>query len=76
MADLGAIQIFLKLLRDDNNELQCLAAETIAHVAQFKRARRIVRINGGITSLVSIRHTGRDFSYSTILSVWFIRQQD
>lgn len=35
-------------------ELQALASETIAHVAKFRRARRTVRMHGGIRKLVSL----------------------
>ncbi|XP_027861641.1 armadillo repeat-containing protein 4 isoform X1 [Xiphophorus couchianus] len=35
-------------------ELQALASETIAHVAKFRRARRTVRIHGGIRKLVKM----------------------
>uniref|UniRef100_A0A3B3XGC6 Armadillo repeat containing 4 n=1 Tax=Poecilia mexicana TaxID=48701 RepID=A0A3B3XGC6_9TELE len=35
-------------------ELQALASETIAHVAKFRRARRIVRVHGGISKLVKL----------------------
>ena len=43
----------VKLLLGYNEELKCLAAETIAHVAKFRRARRTVRQYGGIRKLVS-----------------------
>ncbi len=43
----------VKLLLGGNEELKCLAAETIAHVAKFRRARRTVRQYGGIRKLVS-----------------------
>ena len=58
----------VKLLDEPDKDLKCLAAETIgridlkfnfgkfsflAHVAKFKRARRVVRQNGGIKRLVS-----------------------
>lgn len=43
----------VKLLLGFNEELKCLAAETIAHVAKFRRARRTVRQYGGIRKLVS-----------------------
>ena len=42
----------VKILDQDEKELKCLAAETIANVAMFRRARRIVRQNGGIRKLV------------------------
>ena len=45
----------VKLLLGGNEELKCLAAETIAHVAKFRRARRTVRQYGGIRKLVSLK---------------------
>ena len=47
------LQTMVKLLLGFNEELKCLAAETIAHVAKFRRARRTVRQYGGIRQLVS-----------------------
>ena len=44
--------MMVKILDHDEKELKCLAAETIANVAMFRRARRIVRQNGGIRKLV------------------------
>jgi len=52
IADLGGLQIMVRILRDPNKELKCLAAETIAHVAKFRRSRRSVRQHGGIKNLV------------------------
>ena len=48
------LPMVVQILSSDNRELKCLAAETIANVAKFRRARRIVRLNGGIKKLVSI----------------------
>ena len=42
----------VKILRDPDKDLKCLAAETIANVAKFRRARRTVRQHGGIKKLV------------------------
>lgn len=42
----------VKILRDPDKDLKCLAAETIANVAKFRRARRTVRQHGGIKRLV------------------------
>ena len=53
IADLGGLQTMVKILQDPNKELKCLAAETIANVAKFRRARRTVRQHGGIKKLVS-----------------------
>ena len=44
---LGASQV-------TNQQLRCLAAETIANVARFRRARRTVRQHGGIEKLVAL----------------------
>ena len=44
--------MMVKILDHDEKELKCLAAETNANVAMFRRARRIVRQNGGIRKLV------------------------
>ena len=50
--------MLVQILQSPNRELKCLAAETIANVAKFKRARRIVRHHGGIRKLVrSTVHT-------------------
>lgn len=43
----------VNILDSPHKSLKCLAAETIANVAKFKRARRAVRQHGGITKLVS-----------------------
>lgn len=45
------LQSIVKLL-DSVNELKALAAETIANVAKFRQARRIIRKHGGIVKLV------------------------
>lgn len=52
IADLGGLQTMVKILREHDKELKCLAAETIANVAKFRRARRTVRQHGGIKKLV------------------------
>ena len=44
----------VKILQSTDKQLKCLAAETIAHVAKFRRARRTVRKYGGITKLVRV----------------------
>ena len=57
IADLGGLQTMVKILKDPNKELKCLAAETIANVAKFRRARRTVRQFGGIRKLVYLLDT-------------------
>lgn len=46
------LQSIVKLL-DSVSELKALAAETIANVAKFTEARRIIRKHGGILKLAS-----------------------
>lgn len=53
IADLGGLQTMVSILDSPDKELKCLAAETIANVARFRRARRTVRQHGGIRRLVS-----------------------
>jgi armadillo repeat-containing protein 4 len=52
IADLGGLQTMVRILGEPDKELRCLAAETIANVAKFKRARKVVRQNNGIKRLV------------------------
>ena len=54
-------KIFRKILKTlkgasqvTNQQLRCLAAETIANVARFRRASRTVRQHGGIEKLVAL----------------------
>lgn len=54
----------VKILDSPDKDLKCLAAETIANVARFKRARRTVRQHGGIKKLVS-----RHYKCSTLV-IW------
>ena len=53
IADLGGLQTMVKILQSHDKGLKCLAAETIANVAKFRRARRTVRTYGGIRKLVN-----------------------
>lgn len=48
------VQSIVKILDSPVKELKALAAETIANVAKFRRARRNVRLYGGINKLVSV----------------------
>lgn len=43
----------VNILDSPHKILRCLAAETIANIAKFRRARRVVRQHEGITKLVS-----------------------
>lgn len=53
IADLGGVQAMVSILDSPDKQLKSLAAETIANVAEFRRARRTVRQYGGIQRLVS-----------------------
>jgi hypothetical protein len=54
IADLGGLQTMVNILEEQDKDLKCLAAETIANVAKFKRARKVVRQNNGIKRLVAL----------------------
>lgn len=53
IVDLGGLPIIVNILDSPHKILKCLAAETIANIAKFRRARRVVRQHGGIPRLVS-----------------------
>ena len=55
------LETMVKILQSTDKQLKCLAAETIAHVAKFRRARRTVRKYGGITKLVRIAQRSLQF---------------
>ena len=50
----SGVPMLVEILSSTNRGLKCLAAETIANVAKFRRARRIIRQHGGIKKLVSL----------------------
>lgn len=52
--DMGGLYSIVKILDSPVKDLKALAAETIANVAKFRRARRAVRHYGGIKKLVCI----------------------
>ncbi|KAK6312566.1 hypothetical protein J4Q44_G00182300 [Coregonus suidteri] len=54
IADLGGLQIMVKILDSPDKDLKYLATETIANVAKFRWARRTVRQHGGIKRLVDL----------------------
>lgn len=77
IADLGGLQTMVAILdMPNNNQLRCLAAETIANVARFKRSRRTVRQYGGIEKLVSLlqgakgQEADRNLARSGALALW------
>lgn len=56
IVDLGGLQSIVQILTSPDKDLKALAAETIANVATFHRARTTVRKFDGIKKLVSV-HT-------------------
>lgn len=54
IVDMGGLQGIVEILDSPVKQLKALAAETIANVAMFRKARRNVRRYGGIKKLVSI----------------------
>lgn len=54
IVDMGGLQSIVRILDSTVKDLKALAAETIANVARFRRARRAVRQYGGIKKLVSM----------------------
>lgn len=55
IVDIGGLQSIVRIVDSPVTHLKALAAETIANVAKFRRARRTVRMYGGIRRLVGIR---------------------
>ena len=49
-----SFQLMIRILSDNNQQLQLLASETIYNLAKFRRARRSVRKHGGIPKLVDL----------------------
>lgn len=54
IVDMEGLQSIVMILDSPVKDLKALAAETIANVAKFRRARRTVRQYGGIRKLVGI----------------------
>lgn len=51
---MGGIELMIGILSDSSQDLRLLATETLANLAKFKRARRVVRKHGGIPKLVDL----------------------
>eukprot|EP00054_Salpingoeca_dolichothecata_P017124 m.102085 g.102085 ORF g.102085 m.102085 type:complete len:1027 (-) comp22316_c0_seq2:122-3202(-) len=59
LADLEAVRPLVNILDDQVEELQCLAAETLAHCTTSARNRQMTRAHGGVEKLVALlRHPG------------------
>uniref|UniRef100_A0A673C1M0 Armadillo repeat containing 4 n=1 Tax=Sphaeramia orbicularis TaxID=375764 RepID=A0A673C1M0_9TELE len=54
IVEMGGLQSIVKIVDSEEEELMALAAETIAIVARFPKARRTVRQYGGIKKLVKL----------------------
>lgn len=54
ITDLGGVPLLVANLCDPAKDLQILAAETLANVAQIRRARRTVSLCGGIPKVVDL----------------------
>lgn len=61
IVDMGGLQSIVKILDSPVKDLKALAAETIANVARFRRARRTVRQYAGIKKLVSKNRENLNF---------------
>ena len=59
----------VKILEEQDKDLRCLAAETIANVAKFKRARKVVRQNNGIQRLVTLLDSVKVLPYHSYSQV-------
>ena len=51
---MGGIELLIKILSEPDSDLKLLAAETMANLAKFRKARTIVRKNGGIPKLIDL----------------------
>ena len=61
IVDMGGLQSIVRNLDSPVKDLKALAAETVANVARFRRARRTVRQYGGIKKLVSVNTEKYEF---------------
>ncbi|KAB0346677.1 hypothetical protein FD754_011534 [Muntiacus muntjak] len=73
IVDLGGLPVMVNILDSPHKSLKCLAAETIANVAKFKRARRVVRRHGGITKLVALLDCGKHSAEPALSSLYETR---
>ena len=51
---MGGIELTINVLSDPDQRLQLLATETLANLAKFRKARRLVRKYGGLPRLISL----------------------
>ena len=53
LVDLGIVTPLIQLLKHPARDIQVLAVETMANVAMIRKARKQIRIRGGIQYVVS-----------------------
>ena len=54
----GGIELAIRVLCETNQMLQLLCTETIANLAKFRKARRLVRRHGGVPRLIDLLDIG------------------
>ena len=54
----GGIELCIAVLAETNQMLQLLCTETIANLAKFRKARRLVRRHGGLPRLIDLLDIG------------------
>ncbi|TMS09166.1 Armadillo repeat-containing protein 4 [Larimichthys crocea] len=67
---MGGLQSIVKILDSSVKDLKALAAENIANVARFHRARRTVRQYGGIKKLVKLLEGDVEVARCGALALW------
>lgn len=54
LIDLGIVISLVELLKHPARDIQVLAAETMANIARMRKARKQIRVRGGIPLIVKI----------------------
>jgi hypothetical protein len=62
LIDLGIVSPLIALLKHPARDIQVLTVETMANIALMKKARKQIRIRGGVPLIVSFLSTHHDFS--------------
>ena len=66
---MGGVELCIRALEDPSHRLQLLATETLANLAKYRKARRIVRRNAGLPKLVELLKMVDGFSWEDIIGV-------
>lgn len=53
LIDLGIVTSLVELLKHPARDIQVLAAETMANIAMMRKARKQIRVRGGIPLIVN-----------------------